>query len=58
MMILAPPWAVRRKYTGDAPMMILSETSMECDASTVNMVSFGVVAMEVRPVYLAAYIII
>ena len=56
--ILAPPWAVHSKYAADSPMMILTETMMGPDALWMNMFSFGVVVMEVRPVYLAAYGII
>ena len=50
--VLSPPWAVRRKY---APAMILTETITGFYAPMMNAFSFGVVATEVRPVYLAAY---
>ena len=56
--ILAPPWAVRNKYAADSPVMIITETIMGPDTPVTNMFSFGVVVMEVRPVYLAAYGII
>ena len=56
--ILAPPWAVRRKYADGFPMMIVTETLAVTYAPTMNVVSFGVVAIEVCPVYLAAYSII
>ena len=56
--ILAPFWAIRRKYGVDSPIMIVTEAMAESDAHTMNMLSFGMVAIEVRPVYLAAYSII
>ena len=49
---LEPPWAVRRKYAADSPVMIVREWS---DIRFMNAFSFGVVAVEVRPVYVAAY---
>ena len=56
--VLAPPWAIRKKYAADSPMMILTETMVGPDAPMMNMFSFGVVAIEVCPVRLAAYSII
>ena len=56
--ILAPAWAARRKDADDIPVMIQTEAMAEFDAPTVNRFSFGVVALEVRPLYLAAYSII
>ena len=53
--ILAPPWAVRRKYAAYSPLMIVGETLGGSDRRWLNAFSFGVVAMEVRPVYVAAY---
>ena len=53
--ILAPPWAVRRKYAADSPIMIVTETMAGSHAPMMNILSFGMVAIEVRPVYLAAY---
>ena len=51
--ILTPPWAVRRKYARDPGIMIL--TSAMSGSFSSNAFSFGAVAAEVRPVYLAAY---
>ena len=56
--ILAPPWAVRKKYVEDSPMMIQTDNMAGPEAPMMNMFSFGVVVMEVRPVYLAAYSIV
>ena len=58
MTILAPPWAVRKKYADGYPMMIVTETLAGTYAPTMNAFSFGVIAIEVRPVYFAAYSII
>ena len=51
--ILAPPWAVRREYASE--IMILTYTLMGSFASGMDVYSFGAVATEVRPVYLAVY---
>ena len=55
MTILAPPWAVRRKFPEDFPVTIATETAVGPDAPMMNAFAFGFVATEVRPVYLAAY---
>ena len=49
--ILAPPWAVRRKY---APGIMIVTRHMSPPFAS-HAFSFGAVAVEVRPVYLVAY---
>ena len=49
--ILAPPWAVRRKYASGV--MILTIFMSPSFAS--NAFSFGAIVVEVRPVCLVAY---
>ena len=56
--ILAPAWAARSKDADDYPARILTEPLTDYDPPTANMFSFGVVALEVRSLYLAAYSII
>ena len=53
--ILAPPWAVPRNYTSGDRAMILTDAMMGSFASTMDVFSFGVVAIEVRLVHLVAY---
>ena len=53
--ILAPPWAVDRGYNAGVPLMIATEEIVDTLVPAQNVFSFGVVAAEVRPVYLAAY---
>ena len=52
---LQPPWAVPRMYAGYDPVTIQTETMTGPLAPMVNAFSFGVIAVEVCPVYLAAY---
>ena len=55
MMILEPPWTVRKMYAADPSMTITAATYARAYAHLSNLFSFGAVAIEVRPVYLAAY---
>ena len=49
--ILAPPWAVRKNYAQG----VMIKTFLMSGSFASNAFSFGAVAVEVRPVYLAAY---
>ena len=55
MTILSPPWAVRDECTLYPLLMIMTNLLAIFHPSTSNLFSFGVVAAEVRPVYLASY---
>ena len=56
MRILSPPWPVLRQDILYHPLVIAAETALGTDSAPEAAAHlFGMVAIEVRPVYLAAY---